>query len=201
MANSREAQFQWDITKDMIARDWMAGRAGDELTGEYVSELELPHYRLTKREAERLRLEMAGKDYGLTSVSDVRSAGKPHDTENQRLAEIIVRFNDLYGAEVSDDDKLHFANGIADRIERDEAVMAQVRNHSEDQMMHGLFPKKVTDAVLDALSDHEKISTLSVEDEETGRQFSLLILKLLTGRWNHEIHARKRSIEKCSYDR
>ncbi|MDT0502579.1 type I restriction endonuclease [Halomonas sp. PAR7] len=146
-----------------------------------VSELELTHYRLTKREEKRLRLEEAEGDYGLTPVSEVGS-GKPHDPEKQRLAEIIDRLNDLYGADVSDDDKLHFANGIADRIERDEAVMAQVRNHSEDQVMHGLFPKKVTDAVLDALSDHEKLSMPLLEDEETGRQFALLILKLLAGR-------------------
>jgi len=146
-----------------------------------VSELELTHYRLTKREEKRLRLEEAEGDYGLNPVSEVGS-GKPHDPEKQRLAEIIDRLNDLYGAEVSDDDKLHFANGIADRIERDEAVMAQVRNHSEDQVMHGLFPKKVTDAVLDALSDHEKLSMPLLEDEATGRQFALLILKLLAGR-------------------
>ena len=62
------------------------------------------------------------------------------------------------------------------------AVMAQVRNHSEDQVMHGLFPKKVTDAVLDALSDHEKLSMPLLEDEETGRQFALLILKIIGGR-------------------
>ena len=153
-----------------------------------VSELELTHYRLTKREEKRLRLEEAEGDYGLTPVSEVGS-GKPFDPEKQRLAEIIDRLNDLYGAEVSDDDKLHFANGIADRIERDEAVMAQVRNHSEDQVMHGLFPKKVTDAVLDALSDHEKLSMPLLEDEETGRQFALLILKLLAGRSNRDSRA------------
>ncbi|UYF99026.1 hypothetical protein [Halomonas sp. GD1P12] len=50
------------------------------------------------------------------------------------------------------------ANVITDRFERDEAVMAQVRSHSEGQVMHGLFPKKVTDAVLDGLNDHEKLS-------------------------------------------
>ncbi len=36
--------------------------------------------------------------------------------------------------------------------------MAQVPSHSEDQVMHGLFPRKVTDAVLDALIEHEKLS-------------------------------------------
>ncbi|WP_199283860.1 hypothetical protein [Halomonas sp. A40-4] len=122
-----------------------------------------------------------GYDLKVGAVGEVGS-GKPHDPEKQRLAEIIDRLNDLYGAEVSDDDKLHFANGIADRIERDEAVMAQVRSHSEDQVMHGLFPKRVTDAVLDAMNDHEKLSMPLLEDEETSRQFALLILKLLEGR-------------------
>ncbi|SEL16171.1 type I restriction endonuclease subunit R [Ectothiorhodospira marina] len=146
-----------------------------------VSELELTHYRLTKREEKRLRLEDSDGDYGLKPVSEVGS-GKPHDPEKQRLDEIIERLNDLYGAEVSDDDKLHFANGIADRIERDASVMAQVRSHSEAQVMHGLFPRKVTDAVLDALSDHEKLSLPVLEDEKAGREFALLILKLLAGR-------------------
>ncbi|ANB03015.1 hypothetical protein ECTOBSL9_2561 [Ectothiorhodospira sp. BSL-9] len=109
-------------------------------------------------------------------------SGKPHDPEKQRLAEIIERLNDLYGAEVSDKDQLHFANGIADRIERDESVMAQVRSHSEDKVMHGLFPKKIIDAVLDALNDHEELSMPVLEDEKAGRAFALLILRLLAGR-------------------
>ncbi|WP_027350811.1 hypothetical protein [Halotalea alkalilenta] len=169
MANRREAQSQWNVTKVMSAGG-----------GEYISWLELPHYRLIKLEEERLLLEVAGEDYGLTSVNDTRS-GKPHDPEKQRLAEIIDRLNDLYGAEVSYDDKLHFTSGVVDRIERDAMVMAQMRNPSEDQIKHSIFPKKVTDAMLDALSDHEKLKMPLLEDEDTGRQFALVILKLLAG--------------------
>lgn len=121
MANSREAPFQLDIIEAIRAYGWEVGIAGGcEHTGEEVSELELPHYRLIKREEERLRLDVAESNYGLTSVSDVRS-GELHDPE-----------------------KPHFANGIADRIERDEAMMFQLQNHSEDQVMLGLFPKKVS---------------------------------------------------------
>ena len=60
--------------------------------------------------------------------------------------------------------------------------MAQVHNHSEEQVMHGLFPKQVSDAVLDAIGDQEKLSVPVLESEETGRQFALLILRLLAGR-------------------
>jgi type I restriction enzyme, R subunit len=42
--------------------------------------------------------------------------------------------------------------------------------------------------VLDALSDYKKISMSLLEDEETGRQFALLVLMLLAGR---EVHAQK----------
>lgn len=100
----------------------------------------------------------------------------------QRLAEIIDRLNDIFGSEVGDDDQLHYAQGIANRLERDNSLMAQLDQHDEAQLMHGMFPKKVTDAVLDALSDHEKLSMPLLEDEDTGRQFALLIPKLLGGR-------------------
>ncbi|MGQ4878917.1 hypothetical protein ACOJCM_10150 [Billgrantia sp. LNSP4103-1] len=106
MANSREGRSQQDTIEAMVADGWKAGMVcGYDSRGKDVSELELPYYRLTKREEKRLRLEVAGEDCGLTSVSEVGS-GKPHDPEKQRLAEIIDRLIDLYGVDVSDDDKL-----------------------------------------------------------------------------------------------
>jgi type I restriction enzyme R subunit len=40
---------------------------------------------------------------------------------------------------------LPFANGIADRIERDDAMMAQINQHDDNQVMHGLFSKRMGD--------------------------------------------------------
>ena len=153
-----------------------------------VSELSLTHYRLSKRAELELRIAEEEGEYGLKPLTDAGS-GKPHDPEKERLSEIINRLNDLFGAEVGDEDKLHFANGIADRIERDEQVMAQIRNHSQQQIMHGLFPKRVADAVLDAIGDQEKLSVPILESEKTGRQFALLILQLLAGRNQPDIVA------------
>ena len=155
-----------------------------------VDELELTHYRLNKRAEQRLNLAEEGGDYaGLKPVSEVGS-GKPHDPEKKRLSEIIDQLNELFGAEVSDEDKLHFANGVADRIRRDDAVMAQVENHTPEQIMHGLFPKRVTDSVLDAMSDNEKLSMQVLDDPERGRDFAWLILRLLTGGNAEEPHTR-----------
>ncbi|EWH03237.1 type I restriction enzyme subunit R domain-containing protein [Halomonas sp. BC04] len=143
-----------------------------------VSELELTHYRLTKREEKRLRLEEAEGDYGLQPVSEVGS-GKPFDPEKQRLAEIIDRLNDLYGAEVSDDDKLHFFRGMAGRLSKDKSLMAQVISHSEDQAMHGLLPSRFTETVMDTMTDNEKMAIPLLEDEEMAAKACRIIFQML----------------------
>lgn len=57
--------------------------------------------------------------------------------------------------------------------------MAQVNNHSEDQAMRGLFPKRVLDTVLNAMTDHEKLSLEVLDNETKNRAFALVILKML----------------------
>jgi type I restriction enzyme R subunit len=65
-----------------------------------------------------------------------------------------------------------------------------VRNHNQEQIMHGLFPKRVADAVLDAIGDNESLSVPILDNAETGRQFALLILQLLAARGSgHDISA------------
>lgn len=57
--------------------------------------------------------------------------------------------------------------------------MAQVSNHSPEQVMHGLFPKRVLDSVLDAMTDFEKLSLQVLDNETKSRAFALVILQLL----------------------
>lgn len=143
-----------------------------------LGELELTHYRLSKRAEQMLQLSADNGEYRLQPASEVGS-GKPHDPEKKRLSEIVKALNDIFGAEVSDDDQLHFLAGIAKRISRQEDVMAQVNNHSTEQVMHGLFPKRVLDTVLDSITDHEKLSLEVLDSETKTRAFALTILKML----------------------
>lgn len=143
-----------------------------------VGELQLSHYRLSKRAEQPLRLSEKDGEYPLKPGSDVGS-GKPHDSEKKRLSEIINALNDIFGAEVNDEDQLQFLSGIAQRISRQDDVMAQVNNHSVDQVMHGLFPKRVLDTVLDAMTDHEKLSLEVLDNDTKSRAFALVILKML----------------------
>ena len=146
-----------------------------------IAELQLTHYRLTKRAEQQLRLADDQGEHPLKPSNDV-GTGKPHDPEKKRLSEIVEALNDLFGAEVSDDDQVQFLHTIAERISRQEDVMAQVNNYNHDskQVIHGLFPKRVVDTVLDAMTDYEKLSLEVLDNEESGRKFALLVLKILT---------------------
>jgi len=144
-----------------------------------IGELQLTHYRLTKGTEHQLRLKDEDGEYGLDPATAVGS-GKAYDPEKKRLSEIIDALNDIFGAEVSDEDQLQFLHGIANRISRQEDVMAQVNNHSVEQVMHGLFPKRVVDTVLDAMTDHEKLSLEVLDNETKSRAFALVILNMLT---------------------
>ena len=152
----------------------------DRLDSEEVnlSNLDLTHYRLTKRTEQQLRLAEAEGVYSLNPGSDI-GTGRPHNPEKKRLSEIIQALNDLFGAEVNDADQLQFLTTIADRISRQDDVMAQVNTHTPAQVMHGLFPKRVIDTVLDAMTDHEKLSLEVLDNEDAGRRFALLVLRML----------------------
>lgn len=143
-----------------------------------LGELQLSHYRLSKRAEHQLRLNEAQGDYRLRPASGVGS-GTARDSEKKRLSEIIDALNEIFGTEVRDEDQLKYLNDIADRISRQEDVMAQVSNHSPEQVMHGLFPKRVLDSVLDAMTDFEKLSLQVLDNETKSRAFALVILKLL----------------------
>lgn len=145
-----------------------------------ISELQLTHYRLTKRKEFRMNLKEDG-EYGLDPATGV-GTGKPHDPEKRKLSEIIQALNDVFGAEITDENQLHFANGIATRLSQDDEVMAQVNNHSSEQVMQGNFTRRVMDKVLEEMADNEKLSLEVLESEEKSRAFALVILQLLADR-------------------
>jgi type I restriction enzyme R subunit len=142
-----------------------------------LTDIELTHYRLTKQAEQQIKLG-EGDSPELAGITAV-GAGQPHDPEKKRLSEIIDALNELFGAEVSDHDKLHFAQGIAERIRRDDAVMAQIDKHTPDEVMHGRYPKLLADTVLDAMTDHEKLSMEVLSNPAISQQFAKLVLGIL----------------------
>lgn len=69
-----------------------------------IGEPEPTLYRLSKRAEHQLRLGETEDDYGLEPGTDIGN-GKPHDPEKKLLSEIIEALNEIFGAEVSDEDQ------------------------------------------------------------------------------------------------
>ena len=143
-----------------------------------VSELELTHYRLTKQAENRLELGDEQGEYNLSPVSSVGS-GKAHDPETKRLSEIIESLNEIFGSDISEKDQLHYAEGLAGRLEREESVMNQVLNNDPNQIMHGSFPQKLQDLVLDDMNEHQSMAERAMETPENEVKLAHLVLRLL----------------------
>ncbi len=146
-----------------------------------LGDVALTHYRLTKQKEHEINLREAEGDYRIRPVSEVGS-GQARDPEHKQLSEILERLNELFGAEITDADKLQFANGVVDRLQRDEMAMAEYRTNSRDQLMHGRFPERVEQIVMDTMNDNQAMSLSVLDDADTARAFTQLILEVLAGR-------------------
>lgn len=143
-----------------------------------LSDLALTHYRLTAQQKQSLKLAEQTGEYTLQPGQDM-GTGTAHDPQKQRLAEIIEQLNALFGTEVSNEDQVQFLEAIADRIRRQADVMAQIQHHSPEQVMHGIYPSRVSDTLLDFFSDNETLSTSLLGNPEIFHKFALLLLSIV----------------------
>ena len=149
-------------------------REDDEID---FAELQLTHYRLAKRAERSLQLGEDQADYGLKPGTEAGTR-KPRDPRKERLQEIIERLNELFGAEVDDEDKLQWAQNLADRVRRNDEVMQQARTNTQDQMMRGRYPQVLEQIVIDSMNDHESLATKALETPENMDFLARLVLSL-----------------------
>jgi type I restriction enzyme R subunit len=144
-----------------------------------LSGVELTHYRLQKQREQDLRLrEEEGE---MLKPGSEFGSGRSRNKETDFLSRVIGRMNDLFAAEdLSDADLVSYARTIADKIQENEAVMAQVANNTQDQTMLGDFPKAVEEAVLSSGDAHKELMTQFLSNKAIQLGFGKLILEMLT---------------------
>jgi type I restriction enzyme R subunit len=106
-------------------------------------------------------------------------AGEPRDRERTFLSELTERLNELFGAEITEDDKVMFAVHISEKLRANDSVMAQVRNNSREQALKADLPDAATDAIVAALESHEKMATRLLKDNSAMETFLGLLYDLL----------------------
>ena len=95
------------------------------------------------------------------------------------LKEIIEKLNHLFGDAAPVRDQMAFANQVAAITQESDVVMAQIENNSRDQAMKGNLPGAVQNAVVRALTSHQKLATVLLKaDKQAMTAFIDLIYEL-----------------------
>ena len=143
-----------------------------------LSGLELTYYRLRKHEERRL--ELRDGDGEALKGADGLGSGRAHDPEKEALLEIIARLNELFAGEgFTEGDRVNYARTIAGKVMENQSVAAQIRNNSDEQVMHGDFPGAVQGAVMDSLGRHQDLASELLRSERLRGRFARLLLDLI----------------------
>lgn len=84
------------------------------------------------------------------------------------VKEIIERLNSLFGDATPIQDQVAFVNQISAIASESDVVMAQVESNTREQAMKGNLPGAVQQAVVRALSSHQKLATQVLKADRQG---------------------------------
>lgn len=152
-----------------------------------LSAVILSHYNLRAKRTQDLKLKEDAQGYGLQGVSAVGSA-KAKEEKKDFLSNILEQLNDLFGAEVTDGDKLDWLQGMANKIAENLPLMEQVRNNHRDAIMLGDFPKAVDAAVIERMDTQNGMSLDYLSRPDAANRIQSLLLDLLLKGLGAEIY-------------
>ncbi len=84
------------------------------------------------------------------------------------VKEIIEKLNSLFGQATPIQDQVSFVNQIKSITGESDVVMAQVESNTREQAMKGNLPGAVQQAVVRALSSHQKLATQVLKSDRQG---------------------------------
>jgi len=139
------------------------------------SALGLTHYRLNKQQERALKLGEQQGTYQLKPVTELGS-GQARVPQKEKLADLIERLNELFGADTTDSDKLQWFETLKRKVTENQGVMEQIQANPREQIMHGDYPQAVENAVLDSLNAHSKLADRFLDDSQLQQQVMQLLL-------------------------
>jgi type I restriction enzyme, R subunit len=162
-----------------LLRNQLRGVSPDDID---LNGLRLTHYKLLKGTTiiDGISGDGSEEDPTLRPVTGL-GTGDPRDREREFLSQIILRMNDLFGTQLSDGDKVAFAQHISSKLRENETVMAQVNNNTREQAMKADLPDAATNAIVEAMTSHKTLSERLLSDQETMKGFMSILYDMLKG--------------------
>lgn len=137
---------------------------GREKEGVDVSKVVLTHYKLAGQG--KLQFDLGGEGQKLQPLTATGS-GSVQDKEKALLAEILNKLNDLFQGELSDEDKLVYANHVLKgKLLESGKLIEQATNNTKEQFSNSPdLPKAILDAILDAFEAHTTMSKQALDSD------------------------------------
>lgn len=158
-----------------LLKNRLKGVAQEEVD---LSSLRMTHYAIKDGEDAAPIEEGAAQPLRPTSGNPGKTV---QDRQRAFLSELIHKLNELFGENITDDDKLAFAMQVSEKLRKNETVMDQVQNNSRDQALKADLPQAANDAIVEALSSHNEMATRLLSDQQTRDVFVTLLYEILKG--------------------
>lgn len=130
-----------------------------------LSKVVLTHHTLKSRGKQPMGLNADGS-YKLAPMEAVGSGGV-QEKQHAYLAEILDKVNGLFEGELTDDDQLHYVNGVLKgKLLENETLLKQAASNSKEQFSNSPdLGKALVDAIIDAFEAHQTMSTQALGSE------------------------------------
>ena len=137
--------------------------------------LQMTHYAAK----DKGKLDGVGEGAGVLRPATGVGTGEGRDGERAFLSELIEKLHDLFGAGITEDDKVMFTVHISEKLRSNDTVMAQVENNTREQALKADLPDAATDAIVEVMGSHEKMATRLLSDEGARDIFLGLLYEML----------------------
>lgn len=150
---------------------------GREREGIDLSKVVLTHHKLKHQGAAKLQLGETEGDYKLHPI-DAAGSGQIQEKEKARLSEILQKMNDLFEGELTDDDKLIYAQHvIKGKLMESARLVQQAQNNSKEQFANSPdLSSELMNAIMDAFEAHGTMSKQALDSEKVRSGLKHLLL-------------------------
>ncbi|MBS0244449.1 MAG: HsdR [Proteobacteria bacterium] len=142
-----------------------------------LSDLVLTHHKVRSLGQANIGLGADGQDHVLKPINV--GTGEPRPDEYLSLSALIRRMNDLFEGEVTDADKVAYAQHIAGKMMEDEVLAEQAKQNTKEQFEGGHFKSAYMDAVVDGFDNYKSMAEQVMGNDDVKEKFGKLLLDMV----------------------
>jgi type I restriction enzyme R subunit len=150
------------------------------LDGQSVKEIDvcgliLTGYGIFKRKSDTPADDSDEANLPLTPIMGTKNSDIA-PTKLSYLREIVQLISETFGDLSTREEQVVYINHLTTILRKNDTVMAQIKNNPKEIAMQGNLPRAARSAIMQALSSHQKLSSLLLRDSDQALDSVIYIL-------------------------